>query len=345
MASFRTNFLFLEVLFQKLYFGDSKLRKLNIADSSRMLPKIPTVYFVEVVKNLESVNLEGCVKNGSPNIQELFLKLRHKNTKLRRLNLSMCNFTDIPADLAAEALNSLEEVELDWSEMTKLQTEALFSKMSKTTNLKKLSFTTDDLSTVNPTVFSQAINNLEDVSLSMVENSSIQIQEFFNQMSKKTNLRKLRIESINISDTNPKVLSQSVSNLEHLILSQTHLTTDQLSALLPALTCKTKCLILSGNDLSQVQPEIIGKSLAKIKSTNLSNCHVTKEQLEVLYEELSTFEGNCSKGLHFGLVSREQADVLREIKELKSSRFRIVVTFMRKYWNSYTDAVTGPVPL
>ena len=74
---------------------------------------------------------------------------------------------------------------------------------------------------------------------------------------------------------------------------------------------------------------------SKIRNLSLSNCNVTKEQIQALHVELAGHQKEGVKGLHFGLVSKELAEVIEKIKTLPCSRLELVVNFQVIYCNNY----------
>ena len=121
------------------------------------------------------------------------------NTQIKKLHLGLINLSQLEPGLVAGVLAKLEDVALEFIDLTTTQVQAFFTEASHSTHLKTLLikqiFTVDeeDHFNVDPEVFAQAVTRLEEVSLWGSSLTDDQFQSFFTQVALNTKLKKLDI--------------------------------------------------------------------------------------------------------------------------------------------------------
>ena len=138
-------------------------------------------------------------------IIELCREMAKDHSVVKHLHLNH-DLTDVPADILAKAINQLETAGILTCGVTEEQTNAIFTEMSKKTNIKRINqnnirapLTMPGLRKVSPDTLAKAVNKLEDVLIHVGEAdnevSQDQLLAILEQSCVKTNLRRMRIFS------------------------------------------------------------------------------------------------------------------------------------------------------
>ena len=105
----------------------------------------------------------------------------------------------------------------------------------------------------------------------------------------------LRFDNNNISSVDPQLLARAVSNIEHVHLESTDLTTEQVIKIVQMLATdhsKTKVLNLANNDLASVDPELLEAGIKQLKELNLFQTNLTVDHFRVFYHKSLQEETN-----------------------------------------------------
>jgi Ran GTPase-activating protein (RanGAP) involved in mRNA processing and transport len=157
------------------------------------------------------------------------------------------------------------------------------------------------MKSVDPKNLARAINKLEVVNMYDCLLTNQQAELMFEQMSKATNLKKLRLSYNNLSSIDPAILGTQVSQLESMHMEEVELTPPQVETLFMSLNiCSVLTdLDISSNILATVQPRTLARALNRIAEVNVTNCALTAEQVETLFESIN--EATCMKDLSIAL--------------------------------------------
>jgi len=159
--------------------------------------------------------------------QALFSGLDTQNT-LTDLVLESDDYTEVDTDMFARVVNKLDSFNLQMCCIENEQAEAVFSLMSKKSNLKRFSVNGFDLgpdffgisdSEIDPEVLAISINKLEVCELCMVELRKNQIEKILNQVLVKTSLKSLVIsipfaDGVEISKDLVKAVEEKLDNFQ-----------------------------------------------------------------------------------------------------------------------------------
>jgi len=247
--------------------------------------------------------LEGVTVSGywwdTPELEQLcrcLLMLPRLNTLSIRRHVNIAN---VDHGLFASIGDMLEVLDVNESELTTIQLEALFKKFSS--RQKQLYIQGTNMKSVDPEKLATAINKLEWVNMYNCFLTNQQTELMFEQMSKATNLKRLRLSYNNLSSIDPAILGTQVSQLEMMHMEEVELTPPQVETLFMSInSCSMlTSLDISSNILATVLPSTLARALNRIADVNIANCALTAEQVETLFESIN--EATCMKDLSIAL--------------------------------------------
>jgi len=151
---------------------------------------------------------------------------------LKNANFSCNNLTQVSADLLASAVSSLQNVNLSSTHLTTDQCVALLRSSLSSATLAKINLRGVNLSQVPAELLASSITRLQDVDLSYTDLTTDQCIALLRSSLSSTTLTKVNLLYVNISQVPADLLASSISRLQDVNLSSTHLTTDQCVALL-----------------------------------------------------------------------------------------------------------------
>ena len=208
--------------------------------------------------------------------------------------------------LLGRALNQLEEVTNLEDGMTDLQLTEFLKCMNSDSRVKKLSIGMS-LKSVDPLLFATAAMRLEeldfDVEMKMLDCNPNQgprnkldtkhtqhLTELFVQMSKKSNLKRLRLRGMDLSLVNPNIFAEAIAGLEVIDLGGItdfyRLKCDEHIKELFALiqnNSRLKSIKLDGFDLTALDSLELARSLCSLTTVNLANSKLTSLQEERIF--------------------------------------------------------------
>jgi len=122
-------------------------------------------------------------------------------------------------------------------------------------------------------------------------------------------LTSLTISDINLSQINSKLLSLTVTKLNTLALVNTSLTLCQIETILTTISneCNLKNLDLSMNNLSSVNPRLLGRSVTILNTLNVTNTSLNLHQIKAIFEGIT--EGSKLKNLNISQSNLESVEV------------------------------------
>ena len=120
-----------------------------------------------------------------------------------------------------------------------------------------------------------------------------QAEAIFVQLEKTSRLRELNINQNDLSSMNPKLFYPLAHMVEDLDISWCSLTTEQSLTLFTEIETLThrnifqlKYLDIQGNDLSKLEPELLGKAIVELDEINLCVTSLTKKQLAGIFKAI-----------------------------------------------------------
>jgi hypothetical protein len=153
--------------------------------------------------------------------------------------------------------------------------------------LRKLSY----LSQVSPDLLARAVTRLEEVNMMCTDLTGQQVEAILTAIITKDPLllRKLNIRGANFSQVTPDLLARAVTKLKEVDMRYTHLTKQQVEAILTAVVTKDSLplrkLDMTGADLSEVAPDLLARAVTRLEEVDMEGyegCYLTKEQVEAI---------------------------------------------------------------
>jgi len=134
-------------------------------------------------------------------------------------------------------------------------------------------------------------------------------------------LTSLTITDINLCQINSELLSRTVTKLNTLALQNTSLTLCQINAMLTTVSneCNLINLDLSMNNLSSVDPKLLGRCVIILNTLNVTNTFLNLHQIEAILVGIN--EGSKPKNLNISQNNLETVDVemlVRAVRNLET---------------------------
>jgi len=157
-----------------------------------------------------------------------------------------------------------------------------------TTKLIKLDLTRTDLSSVPADLLSRTVVSLTEVDLTSCTLTPAQLEALITGIMerKESRLRKLVLAKTSLSRVSAARLAGLVLSLEDLSLLLNHLTTDQLTVVLTAIseteTLRLRSLNLTRNDLSSVPSLLLSRAVLRLQEVTLFMTKLSPDQVRVI---------------------------------------------------------------
>ena len=223
-----------------------------------------------------------------------------KGTNLINLMLRDIDISLVEPTIMASAISKLEELMI-WksfrppsqSELSESQCKALFIALSKKTKLKKLVIATKHMNQVDPKIFAQALNHLQEANVYDII-TEIQARVFFSIMSEKTSIQKFRIFNNNLSTIQPNVMAKGIIGLQELSMVGCSLTSEQTLSIFLCLSegNSLKKLNVSHSDLSSIDTKLLATVIKKLEQVSINNNHLTSDQIVSILKPCAENESN-----------------------------------------------------
>ena len=127
-------------------------------------------------------------------------------------------------------------------------------------------------------------------------------------------IRKVDMEDTCLSGIQPRLLVQALSNLEHVNLTGTQLSVDQVTDLCSSLldgTIRLRSLSFAWNDLSLLEPTLLAKAVSMVVDVvDLRNSCLTTEQTEAIFEAIANACQPRKICMRHNDMSEADADIL-----------------------------------
>ena len=178
---------------------------------------------------------------------------------MKSLHLERMDISSVEPKLLADAVSTLEEVNLTLTELTARQVNDIFLGLQTNTRMKSLNLTQNDLSTVDPNILGDTVSRISKVDLGQTRLTTQQATSVCSAQKENTALTSLNLRFNNLSSVNPTILSEAVSTLSKVDLSFCQLNTHQVLSLCAVLKSETELtrLDLTGNNLVLVLKEVL----------------------------------------------------------------------------------------
>jgi len=232
---------------------NSRLKEIYFFNLASVEPEL----FGRVVSRLEGVNLMDS-EITKDQVLALFEEMS-QNSQLKKMGMADNILSFVDPELFGRVVSRLEHVDLSMTGLDNDQVQELFRAMSLDNQLKSLDLTLVDLSSVEPALFGRMVTRLESVILSYTSLTNSHVLALFSAMSQNCQLKKLTLQTNNLSSVLPAVLATAVTRLEDVNLEKTELTNEQITSILAHVQedTKLKKLFLGGNNIANIEIDII----------------------------------------------------------------------------------------
>ena len=154
-------------------------------------------------------------------------------------------------------------------------------------HLRFLNFGSSDLSSVPADILAECLVNLRKAEFENAKLTPHQAETLFLAIMEKSELklRFLKIRFNNLSSVSPDILSKAVIRLAEVNVGYTQLTGHQVNTLMRTIVREKltlRKLIIGGNDLSAVEPDILSLAMARLKTGNLMSTYLSRAQMNAL---------------------------------------------------------------
>jgi len=203
--------------------------------------------------------------------------------------------------------------------------EELLQAVVRHPGLKEMVVVNSNLSLVDPELLAQAVTQLEEVGfgdtwLGYTQSTPQQVTAICTAIRGNSQLKRLKLWDNKLSSVNSDILAQAVTQLEEVVLRDTHLTTQQVTTICTAMTgnSKLKKLNLSQNNLSSVDANILAKAVTQLEEVGIGFTHLTPHQVGAILTALDT-SGHIKKLWisHSNLSSVDPDMLARVVNKLK----------------------------
>ena len=237
--------------------------------------------------------------------------------------------------LLASLVTRLQEVEIDRTELTRHQVEAIITAMlAEGCLVKKLDISCNNLSVVDPSLLARAVNSMKEVHISNTELTAQQMETIMTVMDAGgCPTKKLDLSWNNLSTVDPNLLARVLTGMEEVkwveVRGEVELTLIQVEAILTAI-CAEDCLVkkldISSLNLSSVEPGLLARALNRLEEVEMSSVtYLTTSQVEAVLRQ-SLMQTSLRK-LELELDSEENT----ELDEGLEARARLAIGYLHIY--------------
>ena len=216
------------------------------------------------------------------------------------LDMNGNEMTTVNPELLAKVVTKLQKFFIDSTELTQLQAAAILTAVSEGSTLTELNIGYNNLSGVDLELLAKVVTNLDTLNLTNTKLTQQQIASVITSASKGSKLKKLNISENDLSGVDPGLLAKAVVNLETLDIGNTKLTQQQAAVIFSGVCegSRLNVLNISDNNLSEVEPELLAKTVIKLKKLDIRYSDITKQQASVILTAIS--EGRRLTDLNIG---------------------------------------------
>jgi len=297
-----------EKLLQSLVEGnDLPELTMYVEDLSWVQPELLTSV---ITMSLETVTLKGGDLT-TLQIESILTSIRDADIKLKSLHLRCNDLSEIDPNLMAEAVSKLETVSIV---LTKEQAETVLTAVrDNDTRLKCLHLESTDLSRVDANLMASALSKLETAYINDTELTKKQAETVLAVFRDgNPQIKVLHMEDSDLSDVNPDLLGEAVAKLDTLEICGCDLTTEQAETILFSIRNgenKLKSLDLGGNDLAEVNPDLMAGAVSKLETVGLNCIKMTTAQAKAIFYSIN--KNSKLKNLHiYNDLTELEADLI-----------------------------------
>jgi len=248
-----------------------------------------------------------------------------QKSEITDLDISNSDLIKVTPDLLGDFLNNLKAVKLHSTVFTVEQMNNIFEKMSEFTNIEKVDLnlkSTEVTKMVEEEFISAGLNKVQtliipDITKQLV---NMQIENFFQKMSDKTEVKHLDLTNGGISFVPVEVLGKAFNNLETLKLTSITLSADHAKSFFKQMkeftALKTLVVDTKNTNIDSVDARIFSKGIVKVKKVTFNYTYLSSEQLELLFQKIPNKESVITDlDVSTNDVSKVPAELLGEASD------------------------------
>jgi len=250
------------------------------------------------------------------------------SSSVEDLNLEGVKISQVPSAKLAQVAGGLCQVNLAGTHMTNDQVLGVLEVCISSNTLVNINLKHNSLSTVPAELVGQAAKHLEVMILEDTDLNIDQCTAVLEACVSSNTLVSLNMTGNYLKEVPAKLLAQAAKHLHKLNLGNTHLSTEQITAVLE--TCVSSntlvSLNLAINDIDEVPVQVLGKAAKHLLELNL-RCtlpHLTIEQLTAVLE--ACVSSNTLEKISLGLNNLKDvpaqllAQAAKHLKEMNLKR-------------------------
>ena len=269
--------------------GGSKLKKIYFK-FNRCLDSVDPGVLARGLNSFDDVFISPT--NLTREQAEAFFTAITGGTKLKIINMALCNLALLKPALLAKALNMLEVVNMTKSGHDNHQLNAIAIILALgPSKLKSWKIHCVNIFSVEPGLLARAVNRLEEAGMDMTKLK--QVEATITTLVKgDSRLKNLNITCDSITTMDPELLARAFSALENIHLSCKELTEEQTKEIFTALAAEDSKLVLlnlSGQiPLASVKPQLLARAFNQLLNLHISCQPMTKQQMKEIFSTIST---------------------------------------------------------
>jgi len=255
------------------------------------------------------------------------------NLQLKHLSIQHFDLTSIDKSLLSRVINSTENVYLNHCvDISDNQIAVTIEDMVKEKKVKGLQIEKLDLSRIETTTLSRAINSLERFYSLRCNYTRQQLEDIFHTMAAGTNLRDFSIFAVNgLEKVLPETFAKAFNNLESVYIGH-NLAVEQLNCFFHELSRKSslKKLLFMFKDsyhhmLTHIPSEVLAKGLNSLDTVVMPYLRLTNNQMKDILEGMAK-NSSCVKSLDLGdnIIPDVSLEVLKNVvTKLEPNSFKL----------------------
>jgi uncharacterized protein YjbI with pentapeptide repeats len=224
----------------------------------------------------------------------------HLTSNTKSLSLRMVNLSFVDVQLIGNALIKIKSVTMNYVCFETAQWNYLFQHTFP--KISDLSVVNINLSEIQDSSLASTARWCNKLSLSSTYLNLDQRNLVLNTVRLNTSLKTLNLAGLILVEVSPDLLANVVASIPVVNLAATKIASKQTTAIFSRLlsSCKLRELDLGGLSLSQVPSRLLALALSRLRSANLINTIISREQLQ----ELNTQIQNNYSALEYLAISR-----------------------------------------
>ena len=260
---------------------NSQLKTLDI--SNNKLYRVEPGLLTKAVNKLKTLNI-SYTRLRTWQTKSVFQNLIN-NSQLKSLDISNNKLSSLEPDLLAKAIKHLETLNIMSTALTPQQTNSIISSIAKDSQVKSLNMSFNNLSLVNVSLLTRAVNRQESLKMRETSLTTHQTESILATISEGSKLKSLDISFIDLSSVDPVLLARAVSKLDSFNVKGTSLTTEQVQSILAdnSKVSQLKNLNISYNNLSSVDPVTLARAVNSLETLDMKSTSLRTQQAESIF--------------------------------------------------------------